>query len=135
MNWADPLTSVKVASSVEPSKSSTVPLGVPEPELGETVRLIVTGTPKLNWLEVSEIDVVVPGVTDGAEASAENSDVLPEESVAVAEKTNCPLGTLKFDENETWPLPSVVTCIEPRKVLAWPWPLGSATSGDKKSIV
>src|SRR4051794_30299209 len=66
--------------------------------------------------------------------TAENSDVLPAASVAVAVTTR-PVATPtgKLTENAALPLPSVLTAVKPRKVWPSPKPDGSAASLAKNS--
>ena len=67
--------------------------------------------------------------------SAENSDVLPAGSVAVAEMT-CPAGTGLgvWTEKDTVPLELVVTSAKVRYVSPCPYPDGSAVGLVKNSM-
>src|SRR5262245_21060519 len=119
-----------------PSPKLMVPLQVSRVSgsLKVTGKALVWATKR----DVGPVKLVMTGGVFGATvtgATAENSEVLPAGSVAVA-LTTCPSATATGNVavKLTSPLPSVVTVVAPRKVCPSPNPDGSATALAKNSM-
>src|SRR5262249_25955729 len=89
-----------------------------------------------NWLIKAEPNCRVPGVLTTPEAQAENSEVLPAESVAVAvKKLPVTEAVGKLKTKLAWPAASVVTLVKPRYFSPSPNPDGSQVVFEKNSIL